>query len=212
MNHVKTGGKRAEKARLTRLRMLEAARELFVRDGFGATPMQEVADRAGVAVQTLFYTFGTKKALLKQVVDTTIAGDDEPVPTMGRPWFLEAVAEGDARAALDLYVAGAGRVLARVAAVTEMLRIAAATDPAVRTLWGEEAPADPRYTVQLAFAEVFAAKRGAAPGRGAAEAADELYGVLSPELYLVFVRDRGWTHDRWEGWARGVLASRLCAP
>lgn len=212
MNRVKTGGTRAEKARATRLRMLAAARELFVREGFGATSMQDIADRAGVAVQTLFYTFGTKKTLLKHVVDTTIAGDDEPVPTMERPWFRDAVAEQDARTALDRHVAGAGRILERVADVTEMLRVAAGTDPAVRELWGTDAPDDPRYSVQAAFAEAFVQKSGATSGLTAAGVADELYGVLSPELYLVFVRDRNWPHERWEAWAHAVLAARLCAP
>ncbi|OOC55745.1 MULTISPECIES: TetR/AcrR family transcriptional regulator [Nocardiopsis] len=211
MNQVKTGGKRAEKARMTRMRMLEAAKELFVANGFGATPMQDVADRAGVAVQTLFYTFGTKKALLKQVVDTAIAGDDEPVPTLERAWFRDAAGRPDARSALEAHVDGTGRVLARVAGVSEMLRVAAATDPAVGGLWGEDAPADPRYTVQTAFARALVDKPGAAPGLDAASAADELYAVLGPELYLALVRDRGWPHERWEDWAREVLTARLCA-
>ncbi|MFL1377426.1 TetR/AcrR family transcriptional regulator [Nocardiopsis protaetiae] len=211
MERVKTG-KRAEKARLTRARMIDAARELFVADGYGATPMQAVAERAGVAVQTLFYTFGTKGALLKEVVDTAIAGDDEPVPTLERPWFRKAVGADDAHTALARYVAGTGRVLARVAAVTEMLRVAEATDPAVRDLWGPDTPADPRYTVCSAFAAALVAKPGAAPGADAGQAADELYALLAPEPYLALTRERGWPHERWRTWAGGILTARLCAP
>ncbi|MGW1998181.1 hypothetical protein ACWCPW_49740, partial [Embleya sp. NPDC001921] len=40
--------------------------------------------------------------------------------------------------------------------------------------------------------------------------ADLLYGLLSPELYLIFVRDRGWSPDAWEEWARATLTTQLC--
>ncbi|MFE5509637.1 hypothetical protein ACFQ9J_03330 [Streptomyces sp. NPDC056529] len=43
-----------------------------------------------------------------------------------------------------------------------------------------------------------------------ARAADLLYGLLSPELYLIFVRDRGWSPDAWEEWARTALIAHLC--
>ncbi|MEU7946442.1 hypothetical protein AB0C50_17335 [Micromonospora taraxaci] len=36
---------------------------------------KEVADRAGVAVQTVYFVFGIKRTLFKDVVDTSIAGD-----------------------------------------------------------------------------------------------------------------------------------------
>jgi AcrR family transcriptional regulator len=207
MDHVK--GRRAGKARETRRRMLAAARDLFVEKGYGATALQDIADRAGVAVQTIYFTFGTKRALLKEVVDTTVAGDDAPVATMDRPWFRDALAQETAAAALRAHVAGTRRVLDRVAEVTEVLRTAATTDPEVRTLW-PEGP-DPRHTVQAAAAAAITAKPGARPGVSADHAADLLYGLLSPELYLLFVRDRGWPPERWEEWARATLHTQLCA-
>jgi hypothetical protein len=44
----------------------------------------------------------------------------------------------------------------------------------------------------------------------AQDAADLLYGLLSPELFLLLVRERGWSADRWEGWAYETLRSQLC--
>src|SRR6266545_2689016 len=92
MSQVKRGSRRADKAKETRRRMLQAAGELFAEHGYGATTLQEVAARAGVAVQTIYFTFGNKRTLLKELVDVTIAGDVEPVATMERPWFREALA------------------------------------------------------------------------------------------------------------------------
>ena len=79
---VRSGGKKGEKSRQTRRRILEAAYELFVEQGYGATTLQDVATRAGVAVQTIYFAFGNKPSLLKELVDVTIAGDDEPISTM----------------------------------------------------------------------------------------------------------------------------------
>ncbi|HEY1180164.1 MAG TPA: helix-turn-helix domain-containing protein, partial [Phytomonospora sp.] len=149
-------GKRAVKARQTRRKMLAAARDLFVEHGYGATALQDIADRAGVAVQTIYFTFGTKRALLKEVVDVAIAGDDEPVATMDRTWFREALAAPTAAKQLDLHVTATATILARVAAITKVLAAAAATDPEISAAWPQGV--DPRYTVQLTAAEALVGK------------------------------------------------------
>ena len=64
--------------------MIDAARRLFLADGFAATTMPAVAAAAGVSVQTVYKVFGNKARLAKAVFDTTIAGDDEPVPMLER--------------------------------------------------------------------------------------------------------------------------------
>ncbi|MER7012477.1 helix-turn-helix domain-containing protein [Saccharopolyspora sp. NPDC000359] len=199
--------KRAEKARQTRARMLRAAAELFVERGYGATPLQEIADRAGVAVQTIYFTFRNKRNLLKEVVDTAIAGDDEPVATVDRQWFRDALAAETAADHLRAHVAGTRQVLERVAEIVEVLRVAAAVDAEVVELWpkGE----DPRYVVHAEAAKSLVTKPGARPGLDADEAADILFALLSPELYLLLVRDRGWAPERWERWVCGTLRPQL---
>lgn len=209
VSDVKRVNKRAEKARQTRRRMLAAARELFVERGYGATALQDIADRAGVAVQTIYFTFGNKRSLLKELVDTTIAGDDEPVATMDRPWFRAAVATDTAEAHLRAHVSGTRTILDRVAEIIKMVEAAAAMDPEITGLWPQGA--DPRYTVQSAAAEALMTKPGARAEVSAEEAADVLYSLLSPELYLQFVRERGWSPDRWERWVLDTLRSQLCS-
>ena len=209
MTVVKRPNRRAEKAQETRRRIIEAARELFVADGYGATNLQDVADRAGVAVQTIYFTFGNKRALLKELVDVTIAGDSEPVATMDRPWFTDAVAAATAGEMLAAYVPGSSAVLARVSPIMRVLEAAVANDPEVAALWPQDE--DLRYVVQRAAADALVTKPGARDGLKADEAADLLYGILSPELYLLFTRDRAWPHDRWLTWATQTLHTQLCA-
>ncbi|MEV4111560.1 helix-turn-helix domain-containing protein [Nonomuraea sp. NPDC049695] len=208
MSTVKRLDKRTERSRQTRAKIVAAARELFLEHGYGATNLQDVADRAGVAVQTIYFVFRNKRALLKELVDTTIAGDDEPIATMDRPWFREARAAATAADQLRQHVHGTRLILDRVASIAKLLETAAANDPEIATMWptGE----DPRFTVQSAAAQALVAKPGARPGLSAAMAADLLYCLLSPDLYLVFVRDRGWSPVEWEAWAYGTLHTQLC--
>ncbi|MFC4114958.1 TetR/AcrR family transcriptional regulator [Nonomuraea zeae] len=208
MSDVKRPSKRTQKAQETRRRILQAALELFVGDGYGATNLQDVADRAGVAVQTIYFVFGNKRALLKELVDVTIAGDDAPVATMERPWYTGALAAETADDMLRAYVTGATAVLERVAPIGKMLEAAAASDPEVSALWSFDV--NPRYVVQRHAAEALAGKPGARAGLAVDEAADVLFGLLSPELYLLFVHERGWSRERWEQWARATLHAQLC--
>ncbi|MDX3071083.1 TetR/AcrR family transcriptional regulator [Streptomyces sp. NPDC088354] len=205
---VKPPDKRAERSRRTREKIVAAARELFVAQGYGATSLQEVADHAGVAVQTVYFVFRNKRALFKDVVDTSIAGDAEPVATMDRPWFRAACAEPTAAGQLRAHVRGVRDILGRVGPIMPLIAAAAATDPQIAAQWG--ADPDPRYTVQYAAAKALTSKPDIRPDVDVTRAADLLYGLLSPELYLVFVRDRGWSPDTWEEWARAALTAGLC--
>jgi AcrR family transcriptional regulator len=204
----KKPSKKAQKSAETRRRILEAAGDLFVTQGYGATMLQQIADKAGVAVQTVYFVFGNKRRLLKDLVDVTIAGDDLPMATMDRPWFREALAAATAQEQLRLHLSGTRAVLERVSPMVKVLEIAEATDPEVAEMWpsGE----DPRHVVSTAAAQSLMGKPGARPDVTAEHAADLLYGVLSPDVYLLFVRNRGWTPDRFERWAHDTLRAQLC--
>jgi AcrR family transcriptional regulator len=207
MTEGKALTKRAEKARQTRRRILEAARELFLERGYAATALQDVADRAGVAVQTIYFTFGNKRTVLKELGDITVAGDDEPVGTMQRPWFRDALAADTAEAQLQALVHGAGQILDRIAPIAKVLRTAVILEPEIAELWG--ADADPRFTVYATAARVLVDKPDVREGLSVERAADVMFALLSPELYLLLVGDRGWTSQRWEQWAYDTLHSQL---
>ena len=68
---------RAEQAAQTRLRILEAAGELFAERGYIATTIDAVAAEAAVSVDTVYAIFGSKKRLLSAVVDLRVTGSAE---------------------------------------------------------------------------------------------------------------------------------------
>ena len=79
--------RREQRARETRRTILTAARDLFVTQGYGPTTVQAIADRADVAVQTVYAVFGNKRTILDAVVDVTIAGDDAEIAVNAREWM-----------------------------------------------------------------------------------------------------------------------------
>lgn len=141
-------------------------------------------------------------------MDVTIAGDDEPVPTLQRAWFLDAVAAETAEAQLRAHVRGTYGVLQRVAPIMAVLRAAGAQDPSLADMWQQDS--DPRLDVQTAAARSLLTKPGARADLSVEHAADVLFGLLSPEPYLLFVRDRAWTPERWQQWAYDTPRAQLC--
>lgn len=57
----------------TRLRLLDAALELFAKDGFEGTSTRALADKAGANLPAIQYYFGSKEGLYRAVVDGIIA-------------------------------------------------------------------------------------------------------------------------------------------
>ncbi|WP_280181630.1 TetR/AcrR family transcriptional regulator [Nocardia farcinica] len=205
----KTTGVRAARASANRAKMLAAARELFTTRGYTATTMKAIAEQAGMAVQTLYFTFATKRAILSELLDVEIAGDTEPVATMDRPWFAAAVAAAPAEQ-IRLQVAAAATIYARVSPLLEVIRSAAATDAELAELW--QINVSQRHTVQLRLAEALAAKTPLRAGLTAARAADIALATLAPETYRLLVHDRSWTGAEWEAWATDALVGQLLPP
>ncbi|OBF87973.1 TetR family transcriptional regulator [Mycobacterium sp. 852002-51163_SCH5372311] len=66
---------RRRDAAATRTRLLEAARELFLRHGYNAVGLREVAAQAGVDVTLVRRYFGSKQSLFIQATD--VSGTEE---------------------------------------------------------------------------------------------------------------------------------------
>ncbi|WP_406276079.1 TetR/AcrR family transcriptional regulator [Nocardia sp. NBC_00881] len=205
----KSTGVRAAKTTANRAKMLAAARELFTTRGYTPTTMKAIADEAGMAVQTLYFTFATKRAILSELLDVEIAGDTEPVATIDRPWFAAAVAAAPAEQ-IRLQVAAAATIYARVSPLLEVIRSAATTDPELAELW--QTNITQRHLVQLHLAEALAAKTPLRAGITGARAADVALAVLAPETYGLLVHQRGWTGAEWESWATDALTLQLLPP
>lgn len=198
-----SSAKREAQARETRRSILEAAHELFVTTGYAATTIQAIAERGGVAVQTVYAVFGSKRDLLRQLIESTISGDDESVPTTERPEAQAIAAEPDARRRAELDAAMSRSIAERVAPIVRVASEAAASDPEIAAMM--DAVKAARRTEMITSAKLLA---GPDRTRVDDEAAATLYVLYSPAVADMLLGDYGWSPKRYEKWlARMILTT-----
>jgi AcrR family transcriptional regulator len=208
MSDVKPESRR-DKARATRARILAAAEVEFLDRGFHGATIANIARRAGVAAQTVYFVFNTKAALISAVIDNAVMGEGEPTIPQASEWWAAMMADPSADAALRHFIDGAGPMFARASAISEILRAAALTDDEVRhthefhegmrrdgfgqviTLLAEKASLKPELTVQTAT--------------------DILMVIFGDTLYYLMTAEYSWTHDQLMDWLRRTLPVLLLA-
>lgn len=197
---------RREKAAITRRRIRDAARELFAEHGYVGTTMDAVADRADVAVQTVYFVFHTKSELLHAVLEAAVLGEESPLPPDRTAWWAAMAASPDARAAVGHFVGGVSDILARVAPLLPTFA-GAASEPGVAETW------DRSQQLRLdGYADVVGLlddRFGLRDGLDRREGTDVLFTLLGPDVYRQLVLDRGWTHARWTAWVEALLVREL---
>jgi AcrR family transcriptional regulator len=184
--------------------MLDAAYHLFCSDGYRATTMEAIAERAGVAVQTLYFTFHTKGELFQQVHERTVLGDENLPPPM-QPWYLAAVAAEDVGPAVRHICRGVLAISRRVAPMIPAFH-AVAGDPAGE-VWerSQRLRHDGMADLVLALTKKAPLRKGVTR----AHAVDVLYLLLGPDLYWTIVVERGWTERQLADWTERVVLHDL---
>jgi AcrR family transcriptional regulator len=199
--------RRDAQARETRAAVLAAARRLFVAHGYGVTTLQQIAEGAGVAVQTVYAAFGTKRRVLEELLDLAIAGDDAPVAVNDRDWMHDVFHGRDARRRLTAYAAAVRRIHAGAGDVFAVLADAAAADPDVAATAVE---AERRRRLgAAAVVDAVLAVAALRPGLSRDQAVDLVWTFNSPEVFRLLVRRRGWSLDAYETWLADALGSSL---
>ncbi|MDT7707830.1 MAG: hypothetical protein QOG20_3437 [Pseudonocardiales bacterium] len=190
---------RTQRARATRERIVEAAAPLFVEHGYLETTMADLARAAGVAVQTLYLSFGSKAAVLEAAL-AAVRQDHPSVAASAGP------TGPDGPAVLARHVTATAAAVERRHPLDAVLRDAAA-DPEPAALLAtarqdalaaharavDEMAERPGFTVELSLQR----------------ATDVVAALLSPETYALLVVEQGWTTPDWAEWALRHLAADL---
>jgi AcrR family transcriptional regulator len=194
----------------TRRAILAAAAQLFVEQGYVATTVDQIAQRAGVARPTVFAAAGNKRSLLKTIRDQALAGDDEPTPVAERAWYRETLNEPDARQSLRLHARNLVRISDRYADIEAVLQAAAAADAELAQLWRTNE--DERRRGAEFIVEALLGKSPLRAGLTRDEAVDLLWSFAASSHYRRLVRDRGWPIGRYERWLTDTLCAQLLPP
>lgn len=191
--------RRQEQARRTRQRIITAAHAEFLRSGYAGATIPAIAAAAGVSVPTVELVFGTKRELLKTVVDIAMAGDDEPVPVSDRDWVRRAQATTRVGEFLEIVAAGGVRAISeRAAGVLAVVYQAAAADKdiaALARLFDQQ-----RLTGAHAIVDALAQRASLRTDISRTAAVDIMWLLMDPVVYQRLTTDRGWTADDYQHW------------
>lgn len=201
--------RRSADAKTRRHRIIEAASDLFLGQGFGATSVDQIAAAAEVSAPTVYATFGSKAGLLARVIDVAVVGDHDAVPLADRAM---TVVDGADTQGLRQFAAVAGFVRAineRVAPLIRVMEQAASVDPALQELRTKVIGAI-RADCTLAVARYW--RNVLRPGLSEDEAADAMAALISPAVYSTLTTDLGWSPDRYQQWLAHALPHVLLRP
>ena len=199
--------RRRAQAEATRQAIPDAAQRRFEQNGYGATSMPAIADEAGVAPKTIYVYFETKAGLVHALWDARLGGDEAAIPVVEREWYRAVVDEPAPERKLRLVATQARHVKGRSGALLEMIRVAAATDPEIATLW--EGIESKLVDVQRSIVEQLHASGALTRSLEVAEATDILWTLNHPAVWQLLVRGRGWTGEQYEQWLGDILCSQL---
>jgi AcrR family transcriptional regulator len=198
---------RRDRARATRLRITKAAYTLFCERGYEGTTMADIAKSAGVAVQTVYFTFHTKSEVLSKAYDFAVLGEGDPRPPEEQPWYARMTAETSLIAALGHAVEGIGKILTRATPLDTVVRASGSGDPetaAVRARhegWRAQG-----YRRML---DILSSKAELRAGVTSEQATQLLLLFVGMDVYRVLAIDFGWTHEAWVDWTVATVAEQI---
>ena len=196
---------REAQAAATRLAVLGAAQRLFEAQGYPATTMEAIAAEAGVSLKTAYLTYATKPKLLRAVWDLLLKGDTGDAPVAARAFYTEVMAEPDPQRRLRLNARNATVVKQRIGGILRVIRSAAPVEAEMASLWA--LIQSDFYGNQKAILEPVAAAGQLRAGLSLERAADTLWTLNHPDVWLLLHDERGWTPAEFETW----LGDTSCA-
>jgi AcrR family transcriptional regulator len=195
------------RTRLARREVVDAARTLFLDRGYASTTVEAISDHADVPIATVYRLFSSKLGILKALLDTSIAGDDQPVAVSERTDVASLFQETNPRELITRFSGVTTAINERTNDVYRVLESAAGSDPAAAELLGQIR--QQRDQGQGQIVRALARAHALRSGLKQRDAADIIHAVMSPEVYRLLVADRGWKPERYQQWLAATLTEQL---
>lgn len=199
--------RRRARAEQSRARMLEAARVLFLESGYATTTLASIAERADVALPTLYAAFGSKRNLLAALLDERVGESETQVQLLSPTQLAEIKALTDPAAKLGLFATLVAAQLERSCDLLVALRVAASVESEAATI--DDKRRDDDYASMRQFAQHLHASGALKPGVSAATATDTLWAMSDVQLFTMLVRTRGWRLSKYRSWLAASLTAVL---
>ncbi len=199
---------RAEQARLTRRNILDAAEQLFLSDGYGATTITAIAAAADVSVDTVYTAFGSKRGVLTTLMDVRVAGDDSPVALLDRGQPEALAAEPDPRQRARLVAEGITDVHERARRIDDLMLSAAGSDPEIAAL-RTDVQQRQRLEGMRRTVRALTASGQLRAGLDEKHATDILWTIAGPDVHRLLRSQRDWTADVYRDWLADSITRLL---
>ena len=160
-----------------------------------------------MAVQTVYAVFGTKRAILSELLAIRVAGDDDAIPLQSREQWQAIEREPDPRRQLALLAALATQIGNRIGGLYQVLAGAAGSDPEMAELYRKQQQA--RYKDQQRLARSLARKGALKEGLPEATATDIMWAIANPDTHYALISERRWTPGQYEQWLAHLLTCAL---
>jgi len=187
--------------------ILNAAHRLFAEQGYVRTTMPEIAQAAGVALDTVYDSVGKKPELFALLIEAALSGSDEAVPVEKRDYVTQIRAEPDPPRKLELYAAALKRAWERIAPLVRAMQRGGAAEDDLAARW-ETVIRRRARNMHLLIDDL----RAAGALRDALDpqrAADTVWAVSSTEVYLLLTDTRGWSAKQYQAWLAETLKALL---
>jgi AcrR family transcriptional regulator len=198
--------RRQAQAQETRRRVVTAARQLFIEYGYAGATIDVIAQEAGIAPETIFATFGSKRAILAEVIMAAVGGD-QSVPVLEQSGPQAVKQQTDPVQMLQLFAADVTARLERVAPVFAVMRVAAKTEPDIAELLKHLSGI--RLKNIATIPPQLAQQKALRKGLTLEQAAETIWAIASPEIFSLLTLDRGWPKEQYVRWLSETLAQVL---
>jgi AcrR family transcriptional regulator len=196
---------RDEQAARTRTRILDAASDLFLERGYARTTVKDIADRAGVARDTVHAVFGSKARVLTALIDLRLVPDGSVASARERPEAFAIRDEVDQRKQIELFASFIAGISTQLRPVFEILRTASAVEPEMANVFAEM---DRYRMMNMQTYAKWIAARG--PLRVSTRRAGEIIWTLaSPDVGRMLCDELGWTQTQHARWLSDTLLRTL---
>jgi AcrR family transcriptional regulator len=196
-----------EERRATRQRVVEAARNLFLARGYVATTMGDIAQEAGMALQSVYNVGQSKADLLHLVTDLAVSGDEQEVMLLDRPDFAAISVESSAERQVQMIAALIAATMERLAPVWVAYREAAAVD--ARAAANLIAAHRRRHDTFAGMIRMLPEERLREPPE---ESTATAWAIGSIDVFLLLRSVLEWDPTRYSEWLSRTLVNQLVTP
>jgi AcrR family transcriptional regulator len=182
---------------------VEAARQLFLRRGYTGATMEAIAQEAGVAVETVYATFGNKLAILSRLIDVSLVGDEEPIPLLEREGPQTVMHETDQSRQIELFANGIYEIMSRMTPIFEIMRVAAKTEPEIAEMY--ENILSNRVQGLMTFVQALIKNGPLRESVTVDEAGETVWALTSAEMITLLMKHRGWSPEQYKHWLEEML-------